>query len=197
MTGAGVCVIINAEYMRLPYPDLPKKINKPNNNLFSWVTIAFAAYIVISAAFIQQVWQFLSKIIGESNLELISISICLLVGMHVLLYFIKLHLKDLRIIVSIFLLISAFLFSWKQPYFVEKLHVLEYGILGWLVAKDLRRIPYLENKKIILYSIIFILIAGTVDEIFQSFLPYRVGEVRDVITNVISGSFGIALFLIK
>lgn len=183
--------------MKLSYPDLPEEDNKPNKALFSPVTIGFGIYIIISASFIQQVWQFLSKVLGEANLQLIFISLCLLLGMHILLYLIKFYLRSFRIVGGILILASVFLFAWRQPYFVEKLHVLEYGVLGWLAVRDLRRIPSLEITKIILFAIAFILITGTIDEIFQKFLPYRVGEIRDIITNLISGSFGIILFLIK
>jgi VanZ family protein len=97
----------------------------------------------------------------------------------------------------IVILITSFLFGWQQPYFVEKMHVLEYGLLGWLAARDLRRNPRSNIVLTILFSILFVLLIGSLDEGFQRLLPYRVGEIRDVITNVVSGSFGVILFLIK
>jgi VanZ family protein len=86
-------------------------------------------------------------------------------------------------------------FSWRQPYFVEKLHIFEYGFLGWLVTRDLNKKKI--SIKAILLSALFVLLVAGLDEGFQYFLPYRVCDIRDVITDGISGAFGIALCLLK
>ena len=78
---------------------------------------------------------------------------------------------------------------------LKKVHVLEYGILGYLAFRDLSK----RNKKIfkdILLAFSFISLIGIMDETFQGFLPYRVREIRDVATNVVSGLLGIFQYFI-
>lgn len=96
-------------------------------------------------------------------------------------------------LLNLVILSLAFIFAWWQPFFPEKAHTLEYGFLGWFAARDLSK-----DKNLVTFipqAIFFVLLVGASDEIFQWFLPYRVGEVRDVVTNIIGGIFGISLFL--
>jgi hypothetical protein len=168
-----------------------------NKNFLSKFTVSLGAYIIVSASFMRQVWEFLDKMIGAQSLRTICIFINLLLGIALLLYINKSHLSALRFRVAIIIVGFAFYFAWRQPYFVEKLHVLEYGLLGWLAVRDLRRHSGINIVKPILFSLLFVLVIGGLDEGFQKLLPYRVGEIRDVITNLISGLCGIALYLIK
>ena len=157
-------------------------------------TVYFAAYIVISASFMQQVWRFLSGVFGDKVLYLLCGNLYLFLAVILFLRLVKSRLHFLRVIGSIIILALSFLFAWRQPFFVEKMHVAEYGFLGWLAMKDLRRRHIIGALKAMLFSILFILLVGSIDEGFQKLLPYRVGEIRDVITNVISGLSGIVLF---
>lgn len=79
---------------------------------------------------------------------------------------------------------------------VEKMHVLEYGILAWLAMRDLT-----EGKRNLTKSgflaFVFIFIVACLDEGFQKLLPWRVCDIRDVLTNAISGMLGISLFLLR
>lgn len=158
-------------------------------------TVAYGLYIIISASFMQQVWEFLEKIFGKPNLTAGAISLSFLIAILILSYIIKIHFSLWRIFVNLGIMGLGFIFAWRQPYFVEKMHVLEYGFLGWLSTRDLNKSRGLI--KVILLAILFVFLISALDEGFQKLLPYRVGDVRDVITNVISGSFGVILFLIK
>lgn len=85
------------------------------------------------------------------------------------------------------------MFAYWQPYVTEKIHILEYGFLGWLAVRDLNRNKAYVKSAIL--AIFYIFLIGALDEAFQKCLPYRVGEIRDVVTNIISGLLGIMLFL--
>lgn len=183
--------------MRLSKVNPIQKGNGSGSRYLSTLTIGWGIYIIISASFMRQVWEFLGKVIGDSNLRLLCILVSLLLGATILLYIIKYHFNIARLIANIIILTSGFLFAWRQPYFVEKMHVLEYGFLGWLAMRDLRRFPRINTAKRTLFSMLFVLIIGSLDEGFQKLLPYRVGEIRDVVTNLVSGTFGIILYLIK
>jgi VanZ family protein len=100
------------------------------------------------------------------------------------------HLKIL--IVFLLLILTYFLIK-AQPYLSEKTHIFSYGFLGFLATKDLcqkRRHPLL----IICGMSILVFMVSCLDEVFQHILPYRVGELRDVITNFIAGLLGGGLY---
>lgn len=96
---------------------------------------------------------------------------------------------------SVIVLCFTFIFMLQLEIFVEKIHVFEYGLLGWFASKDLS--SKRSSLMTIFLALLFVLAVGVIDEGFQRLLPYRVGEVRDIITNIISGSCGIAIFLLK
>lgn len=173
------------------------QINQPNKGFVSPLTIGFGIYIIISASFMRQVWGFLSNVFGKNNLQMFCMLVYVLAGIIIISYIIKFRFHILRLTGVMLCLILSLLFAWRQPYFVEKMHVLEYGALGWLAIRDLRRNPRRNIAMTILFSFIFVLIIGGLDEGFQKLLPYRVGEIRDVMTNLISSSLGIVLFLLS
>ena len=76
----------------------------------------------------------------------------------------------------------------------ERIHLLEYGLLSYLVFKMYRS----EQPPLSLYwqSFLTVSFLGTLDEIIQYFIPSRVGDVRDIILNIISGLLGLVLTII-
>lgn len=72
--------------------------------------------------------------------------------------------------------------------------MLEYGFLGWMAARDLIG----QGNKLIkpfLAAFLFAFMIGAGDELLQKYLPYRVGELRDIATNIASSFLGIILFI--
>jgi len=69
----------------------------------------------------------------------------------------------------------------------ERIHFLEYGILGFLVTKVVERL----NWKSISLALLFVTSVGALDEGIQWILPNRVGDLRDVVMNLIGGGMGI------
>jgi glycopeptide antibiotics resistance protein len=149
---------------------------------------------VVSASFAQQLWVLVERVVGRNQVlvMLTSAFVCLA------LFSIYRHLKSktgyLRTAFAAIVFFGAYIFAWKQPFMTEKAHVLEYGLLAYLAMRDLDK-DKMKSVASVLYSAAFVLIVGSLDEGFQKMLPYRVGEIRDVITNLLSGLFGIALFL--
>ncbi len=155
-------------------------------------TFGLGLYIIISASFMQQVWEFLGKVFGQNNLRVFCILLFLATAILILVYTIRFHCGILRIMLTSAIIIFASIFAWHQPFFSERLHILEYGLLGWLAARD-----FSESKPLLkaaCFAILFVFLIGSTDEFFQKILPYRVGELRDVITDLISGVLGIILF---
>lgn len=158
-------------------------------------SLFLGAYIILSASFMQQVWFIWKKIFGLNTLLLFFVFLCLWIFFVILYKSIKLKLNIKKIFLISVIYVLGFAFAWRQPFVPEKVHVLEYAVLAWLSLRDLSK----DNKSIfknLLHTFIFVLIIGSLDEGFQKLLPWRVFEVRDIATNLISGILGIALFCI-
>ncbi len=98
-----------------------------------------------------------------------------------------------KIIAFIAVLTIGIVLAWQIKIAIEKIHILEYGILGWFAGRDLIK----TNKKIkgAILACIFCTIVGILDEIFQAILPYRVYEIRDIMLNTLGGAWGLILYL--
>ncbi|GAK58465.1 hypothetical protein U27_05439 [Candidatus Vecturithrix granuli] len=71
----------------------------------------------------------------------------------------------------------------------EKIHFLEYGLLGLLLCKTLSY--QIKNKSAYLVALVIVYLVGMTDETLQWALPNRVGEYRDIWINVVSGALAI------
>lgn len=73
----------------------------------------------------------------------------------------------------------------------ERIHFIEYGVLGFLVLKTGRGV---------FFALLFSAVVGGVDELIQHFLPNRVGDMRDVLMNAAGGALGVwagRLYLVR
>ncbi|MFH1888917.1 MAG: VanZ family protein [Candidatus Omnitrophota bacterium] len=118
------------------------------------------------------------------------------VFLYALIYAFRKRIGPARISLIALLFAGAYLFAVWQPYFSEKTHLLTYGLVGYLSANDLVKLRERQRTKILAGGIIFVSLVSALDELFQAMLPYRIGELRDFITNIISGGTGMALLFI-
>ena len=77
----------------------------------------------------------------------------------------------------------------------ERIHLLEYGALAWLVYRALLAERERPGLDLLLIPIAWTAIAGTLDEGVQWFVETRTGEVRDVAINVAAGVTGVLFAL--
>ncbi len=76
----------------------------------------------------------------------------------------------------------------------ERIHLLEYGLLGALFYRALRRF---RDASVLPLTALAVALVGVVDELVQWWTPVRTGDVRDVLLNAYAGLcgllFGLAL----
>ena len=129
-------------------------------------------------------------------------SFAVLVGLAMLVFGLTFIIFILRnkpniIKVSIFasVLLGVLAFSWRIKLPQERMHILEYGLLGWLAGRD--TIKKDKKTKGIILACLFSISIGILDESFQKILSYRVFEWRDMRMNVLSGIWGVVLYLLS
>jgi len=88
---------------------------------------------------------------------------------------------------------AVFLFSLQLPLFEERIHLLQYGLVGFLWTNAFF---YYQKPNSLLLPIIGGCFAGLatacLDEAIQAILPYRVGDLRDVGFDFIGCVAGVA-----
>jgi VanZ family protein len=116
-----------------------------------------------------------------------------LIAVAAALYLVR-NLRGKRLLGTAGALVATGLAYWYYlssiDYPLEKIHFLEYGLLGALLLTALRR--HVAQWVAALCAAVVVYWIGLGDESIQWLLPNRVGEIRDSITNLFSGGLGIA-----
>ncbi len=77
---------------------------------------------------------------------------------------------------------------------VERIHLLEYGVLSWLLLRVLE--TRYGPVRTTAYVISLVFIVGLMDELLQGLLPNRYYDARDVGINLCSGVLGLGLLYV-
>ena len=105
------------------------------------------------------------------------------------------NLRHSHILAVILVFFGAWVLAVNQPFFTEETHVFTYGFLGYLAARDLARAKMTVARRVA-GALFFVALVSSADELLQAVLPYRFGDMRDVVTNILSGALGIAQGLV-
>lgn len=158
------------------------------------LTIGWGIFIVISASFMLQVNNWLTAAVGDPALKTAfwCASIILIIAVTLRVSVARLGIVHLVGALVLFA-IGYYVGTWHQ-HFAEKTHILTYGLLGFLAARDLIDGRRGERPFGVWATIAFLVVVSAADEGLQYILPYRFGEVKDFLTNVMSGFLGMGLY---
>jgi len=87
----------------------------------------------------------------------------------------------ISIVAGLYLLLAAM--RWKQA--VETLHLMQYGLLSWLLFQTLQH--RIRDGSLFLRCTLIVLFIGILDEIIQWFTPGRTWGFNDIWTNLSAG----------
>ncbi|MCM8774465.1 MAG: VanZ family protein [Candidatus Omnitrophica bacterium] len=158
----------------------------------SKITIVFGLFIIISATFMRQVVDCIKVRIGERGFVFLIELILVGAGFVFMIITIRNYPGLWRTVAIGVVLCVGLIFVWQMKITVEKIHILEYGILGWLAGRDLLG----KEKRMVkvIPTIIFIGLVSILDELYQAVLPYRYFDFRDIWFNGLGGTLGIVLY---
>ena len=155
-----------------------------------WVLIIiYVLFIYVSLPFFPDFIRVLRNLISKELLNLLSLvlSISFFLLLSVWIYNKKYKAKQFLLIISPLLLLTYL--SLSLDVWVERIHFIEYAVLGILISRAVNAI----NLQGIIYTGFLVTLIGAVDEIIQWFLPNRVGDMRDVFMNAVGGLSGLWL----
>lgn len=156
--------------------------------VFSWTLV-----IYLTLAVARDIWEYFQDIFGAPTLSIATIIAFAVSGVLILLY-VALYEKQRRLSAYIALVVIAgiyafFLTEVKSP--VERVHFLEYGVLGLLVYRAIS--TDVKNRYVYLWSALVVFGFGFIDEVIQGILPKRYYDVRDIMMNGAGGVLALAL----
>jgi hypothetical protein len=155
------------------------------------IAVLYVATIYLTIPFVPRTWFFLtgSLRLSPSVLSVIFLSAAALIVLTAVLRTSRLAPRSVGGLVLIgaayyYLLGHAFVEA------VERIHLIEYGVLPWLIWRAIGLEVSIERV-----VVVWVLSAnvGVFDELIQHFTPGRYGEIRDVMINWMSCTLGMAL----
>ena len=161
----------------------------------SRITISFGLLIVLSASFARPLLFYFFEKLGVAQTEIALGLFFILLSCLSTIYIFKQALPAYRKLSFLLLFVPGLILTMKIPIFAERIHILEYGLLGWLAMNDNLKAGL--RLRFIVSSLLIVLFFSALDEEFQFFLPQRVSDLQDVFLNFLGGSWGIGLFLLK
>jgi len=138
---------------------------------------------------------FIKVAVGEGGFILLIGAVGAVFLVSFLILIIRKRPSFLRFSIFIVVLIIGIWLVWQLKIPEEKIHFLEFAVLGWFASRDLIK-PGRKLKGII-FALTFTLAVGVLDEVFQGILPYRYFQWCDIGFNSVGGIWGIALYLLS
>jgi len=154
------------------------------------LVISYVALIYLTLPVMRPVLNFLKAHLG-SRFDLLTdlVIIAAMSGLALIFLKSKITWKQWLLALIVFGLYGYGLRVLRIP--EERIHLLEYGLLSFLVF----RVRSADWSALFAYWQTFLIVSfiGTLDEIIQYIIPNRVGDIRDIILNIVSGLLGLVL----
>ncbi|MFH1782999.1 MAG: VanZ family protein [Candidatus Omnitrophota bacterium] len=166
-------------------------MNRTSSAKTYWIFSALWTLLIYSTLYIvRPICNFLKK--NAPFNEIVSLSLVVLFIFIVGIFFKKTKIKNIATYFLLALVACLYIITFKYiEYPEERIHLVQYGILAFLIYKALS----FRLNGIRPYLIAFLLtsLIGWGDELIQGILPNRYYQTTDVMLNSVSGS--LSLFL--
>jgi hypothetical protein len=153
-----------------------------------WVTV-YTLFLYAIIPFSRDLLNLSKEFLGESFSFSMNLTFILIAGMVLMAHWLKraLTVGQWGRLIAAFLLLLLFATQLEIP--EERIHLLQYAVLGYLVVLAQR----LQCRSITLYNraLLLVFVIGTGDELIQAILPDRFFDIRDVLFNAVGGIGGI------
>jgi len=153
------------------------------------VWLAIAAYVLaiyLTLPVMRPALGFLYAQMGRETLGTVINAVLSAAGLTVICFFMKKGIS--RTLLALGLLGVTAVIVWRLERPEERVHFLEYGLLGFMLLSATK-----GARRQFLLSFAFVVALGSLDEFIQLLLPNRVGDLRDVLMNAGGGILGIWL----
>lgn len=150
--------------------------------------IIYVLFIYATLPFMRPVLNYLIENFGKSNLSILVNTVLvstLLLSIFTLKKTFKFEAYKIGLAVTLFIVGLSIMLVYDRP--EERLHFVEYGLLGYMIYFVLLK----EISMPSIATIFLVSLIGMGDETIQHFLPNRVGDLRDIFMNSVGGLLGV------
>ena len=162
-------------------------------NLLKYITLIYALFLITGASYFRFLlnWIEANSALSVSNIIwlgffILGLAVAVVVGIN----FYKIGIKRVVLAGVIFLAGLGYAATFSVP--AERTHLLKYGVLGALgffqafLAKH-------SKWRAIFFALGFAFFVACIDELFQYFLPSRVGDPRDLLFGVLGAAWAVGV----
>lgn len=166
-----------------------------------WVPVAGATFLILLLApFLGELQRQVRESVGLGYLRWVSgaLAVAALAGVTAAVVRIRrFRVRRYGLLVAAGLLVVLQVVAWgtgqEEVDVVERVHLLEYGVLAILFARAFR--PHHGGLLLAVLAVLGVGLVGLADETVQWLTPVRVGDGRDVLLNLYSGLAGVLFAL--
>jgi glycopeptide antibiotics resistance protein len=155
--------------------------------MLKWFIYVYIAYLILSAAFARKGLAFLNRELGVHTVHDIPWTLFAMALALAIFFTWKHRIPWPGILFVLLSFLGTYFFMRTMHIPEERIHIIHYGFLGFLLVILNREKPL---KISFALSLVIVLAVSGADELFQAFLPYRVGELRDVGFGFVGGIWG-------
>ena len=191
------------------------RVRRPE--VFSWVIVViYSSIIFLTLSYARDFSNFMMTRFGADIFSRITVVTLLLSGVALLIFLLRVKTQQTSRLLAFCAIAAMYAFFLSEPlranmyaglrwlglntgfwesleifpiYAGEKIHFLEYGVLGLLLCKALGY--RINNRSAYWLALVIVYLIGMTDEGIQWWLPSRVGEYRDIWMNIASGALAI------
>lgn len=171
-----------------------KKIYKPDNNSNTYKLQDMYGDRPIEENDKAKIMKFLRLAGYNDHMGILVWVIFALVGLVIIGMLIRLKLSVIRYILFAGAFGLGLLYALTiNDHVEERIHLILFGIVGFMFARD-----NVADKRwfVLLFTLVYSLFVASVDEMFQYFLPYRFGDMHDVVFGTLGGIWGALICII-
>jgi len=175
----------------------------------SKLSASYAIFLVLFSIIARGIFDLLIGYLGREGLIALVWGGFLVAGLVVLRPAIRLSKR--RLVGIVFVVLAGVLYALTFDRFEERTHLIKYGILGWMLSADFYRSSKIGSQRYLIElpqrlsalpfaattsALLCVLFVSIVDESVQHFTPGRVGDVRDVLFDMVGGLWGALGYLV-
>lgn len=158
------------------------------------LTIAIAVLILAYAPWARPLQKWLRTALGAAGMKYLMAGFFFLGGGILVLSARLWRLPARNLLLPGVVFAAGLFYSFFLPLPEERIHLMQFGALGLLAYPSFKG-NQTSRWRAVWLPFLFVFLVGVADEVFQWFLPDRVGDLRDVFFNAMGGAWGIVLYL--
>ena len=145
-----------------------------------------------SAFYMRQVLNYLFSVIGNRGVSMMLVFMFLCCVLYICLAVYSQKKSVLKLFLIGTALALVLLIAFRMRILEEKIHLIKYGLLGWLSSRDNIRTASAHSP--VVTGVLVSLLVVIADETLQHYLPWRVGDIRDVVFGITGGISGALIY---